>query len=374
VKLAAVVKKEFLQIRRDPLTLFMLVFFPTALLLFFGYVLSFDVRNVRLGVLDLDVSDSSRAFIRQLASGGYFQMAMRFAGRGEADTALERGSVMAAVVIPKGFSKALARGGTAAVQGMIDGSDSRKAAIVQGYLQAYATAFSRQALGEWAARLGRRPVIPVEVEGRVWYNPELKSSLHLLAGLIVFIFMITGTISTSLSVVRERERGTMEQLLVSPLGAGTVILGKTLPYLAVSAVSTVIILIVSRFAFGLEVKGSIALLALASLLFLLSALGWGILISTITRSQQVAYFAAALSSILPALLLSDFVFPISGMPAVIRAITAVVPAKYFVRLLRGIMMRGAGFAAGWEDLAALAVFSAFTLTLAAIRLKKIKLA
>ena len=374
MKLAAVVKKEFLQIRRDPLTLFMLVFFPTALLLFFGYILSFDVRNVRLGVLDLDGSDSSRAFIRQLTGGGYFQLETMFAGRGEADTALARGSVMAAVVVPKGFGETLSGGKTAAVQGLIDGSDSRKAAIVQGYLQAYATAFSRQALGEWAARLGRRPVIPVEVEGRVWYNPELKSSLHLLAGLIVFIFMITGTISTSLSVVRERERGTMEQLLVSPLGAGTVILGKTLPYLAVSAVSTVIILIVSRFAFGLEVKGSIALLALASLLFLLSALGWGILISTITRSQQVAYFAAALSSILPALLLSDFVFPISGMPAVIRAITAVVPAKYFVRLLRGIMMRGAGFAAGWEDLAALAVFSAFTLTLAAIRLKKIKLA
>jgi ABC-2 type transport system permease protein len=267
---------------------------------------------VALGVLDLDATDSSRALIRQLSGGEYFRLDRMFTGRDEVDTALERGSVMVALVIPSGFGESLSRGKTAVVQGLIDGSDGRKAAIALGYLQAYTTAAGRQAVGDWALRLGRRVVPPVEVEGRIWYNPELKSSLYLLAGLIVFIFMITGTISTSLSVVRERERGTMEQLLVSPLGAGTVILGKTLPYLGISAVSTVIILAVSRFVFGLAVKGSIALLALASLLFLLSALGWGILISTVTRSQQVAYFAAALSSILPALLLSDFIFPSPG--------------------------------------------------------------
>jgi ABC-2 type transport system permease protein len=149
--------------------------------------------------------------------------------------------------------------------------------------------------------------------------------------------------------------------------------GKTLPYLGISAVSTVIILTVSHFAFGVSIKGSVALLALASLLFLLSALGWGILISTLTRSQQVAYFVAALSSILPGLLLSDFVFPISGMPAVIRAITVIVPAKYYVHLLRGIIMRGAGFSAGAGDLLALALFSAFTLIVAAARLKRVRL-
>jgi ABC-2 type transport system permease protein len=373
MNLAAVVKKEFIQIRRDPLTLFMLIFFPTILLLFFGYVLSFDVRNVRLGVLDQDASDPSRAFVRLLTSGEYFRLEKVFFGRDEAETALERGSVLVAVVIPPGFAKSLDRNETAVVQGLIDGSDGRKAAIAQGYLQAYATAFGRRVVGDWALRLGRRIVMPVEAEGRIWYNPELKSSLYLLAGLIVFIFMITGTISTSLSVVRERERGTMEQLLVSPLNAGTVIVGKTLPYLGISAVSTVIILTVSHFAFGVSIKGSVALLALASLLFLLSALGWGILISTLTRSQQVAYFVAALSSILPGLLLSDFVFPISGMPAVIRAITVIVPAKYYVHLLRGIIMRGAGFSAGAGDLLALALFSAFTLIVAAARLKRVRL-
>jgi len=373
MNLGAVVKKEFIQIRRDPLILFMLVFFPTVLLLFFGYVISFDVRNVRLGVLDEDATDASRAFVQSLTSGEYFRLETMLSGRDEVDAALDNGTVGVAVVIPRGFAETIERGATASVQGIIDGSDGRKAGIVQGYLQAYATAFSQRLIGEWALRMGRQVVVPVAPEGRIWYNPELKSTLFLIAGLIVFIFMITGTISTSLSVVRERERGTMEQLLVSPLNAGTVIVGKTLPYLAISAVSTVIILVAGHFAFGVTIKGSVPLLALASLLFLLAALGQGILISTITSSQQVAYFVAALSSILPALLLSDFVFPISGMPRVIQAVTFVVPARYFVHLLRGIMMRGAGFAAEYGDLAALAVFSGLTLLAAAARLKKTRL-
>lgn len=373
MNLGAVVKKEFLQIRRDRLILFMLVFFPTVLLLFFGYVLSFDVRNIKLGLLDLDGSDRSRSFIQTLGRSEYFRLEASFLHHHEVDAALQSGRIKAAVVIPRGFGEDLERGRTARVQGLIDGSDGREAGIVQGYLQAFATSFGQDVVSEWAAGLNRSLVVPVVPEARIWYNPELKSTPYLIAGLIVFIFMITGTISTSLSVVRERERGTMEQLLVSPLSPGSVIIGKTLPYLGISAVSTVIILLAGRLVFGLEIKGSIPLLALASLLFLLAALGQGILISTVTNSQQVAYFAAAMSSILPALLLSDFVFPISGMPPAIQAVTMIVPARYYVHLLRGIMMRGAGFSAGAADLAALALFSAFTLAVAAARLKKARL-
>jgi len=373
MNLGAVIKKEFIQVRRDRLILFMLVFFPTLLLLFFGYVLSFDVRNITLGVWDQDGTDRSRSFVRLLSSGEYFRLEKTFSRQDEVDTALQDGTIEAAVVIPDGFSEEIERGATARIQGIIDGSDGRKAGIVQGYLQAYATSFGQNVIADWARRFGRELVLPVTPEGRIWYNPELKSTPFLIAGLIVFIFMIIGTISTSLSVVRERERGTMEQLLVSPLNPGAVIIGKTLPYLGISAIATVIILLAGRFAFGIEIKGSIPLLALASLLFLLAALGQGILISTVTSSQQVAYFAAALSSILPALLLSDFVFPISGMPKIIQWVTVFVPARYYVHLLRGIMMRGAGFSAGFVDLAALAVFSAATLGAAAARLKKTRL-
>jgi len=185
--------------------------------------------------------------------------------------------------------------------------------------------------------------------------------------------MITGAISTSLSVVREREKGTMEQLLVSPLSAPSVIIGKTLPYLIISLLSTVIILFVGYLAFGVEVKGSYLLLFISSTLFILCALAQGILISTITTSQQVAFFVASLSSILPALLLSGFIFPIAGMPYIIQAITTIVPAKYFVNLLRGIIMRGSGFDSGMGDLIALAVFAVIMLGVSAIRLKKVKL-
>ncbi|HOW51009.1 MAG TPA: ABC transporter permease [bacterium] len=373
MNLHAVIKKEFIQIGRDPRSLFMLIFFPAFLLLFFGYVLSFDVRNVTLGVLDLDSTERSRELTLTLTGGEYFKLETMFMNRANLDAALDDGTVMVALVIPEGFAKALERGETAPVQGFIDGSDGRKAAIVQGYLQAYTTAYGQRVVADWALRMGRKVSLPIAPEGRIWYNPELKSSLFLIAGLIVFILMITGTISTALSVVRERERGTMEQLLVSPLNAVTVIVGKTLPYLAIAAVSTVIILTVGNVAFDVVIKGSMLLLAAAALLFVLAALGQGILISTITTSQQVAFFVAALSSMLPSLLLSGFIFPISGMPAVIRAITVVVPAKYFVELLRGIMMRGAGFETGMYDLLALALFSTFMIVVSAVRLKKVRL-
>lgn len=373
MNLYAVIKKEFIQIGRDPRSLFMLIFFPAFLLLFFGYVLSFDVRNVTLGVLDLDSTERSRELTLTLTGGEYFRLEMMFTNRENLDAALDDGSVMVALVIPEGFAKALERGETAPVQGFIDGSDGRKAAIVQGYLQAYTTAYGQRIVADWALRMGKKIALPITPEGRIWYNPELKSSLFLIAGLIVFILMITGTISTALSVVRERERGTMEQLLVSPLSAVTVIIGKTLPYLAIAGVSTVIILMVGNIAFDVVIKGSMLLLAAASLLFVLAALGQGILISTITSSQQVAFFVAALSSMLPSLLLSGFIFPISGMPPVIQAVTTVVPAKYFVELLRGIMMRGAGFETGMYDLLALAIFSTFMIVVSAVRLKKVRL-
>ncbi len=373
MNLHAVVKKEFIQIGRDPRSLFMLIFLPAFLLLFFGYVLSFDVRNVTLGVLDLDSSERSRELTLTMTAGEYFRLKTMFVSRADLDAALDDGSVMVGLVIPEGFTAALERGETAPVQGFIDGSDGRKATIVQGYLQAYTTAYGQRVVADWALRMGRKVSLPITHEGRIWYNPELKSSLFLIAGLIVFILMITGTISTALSVVRERERGTMEQLLVSPLSAVTVIIGKTLPYLAISAVSTLIILTVGNVAFDVVIKGSMLLLAVAALLFVLAALGQGILISTITTSQQVAFFAAALSSILPSLLLSGFIFPISGMPLIIQAITMVVPAKYFVDLLRGIMMRGAGFETGMYDLLALVLFSIFMITVSAARLKKVRL-
>jgi ABC-2 type transport system permease protein len=370
MSLWAVIKKEFLQIARDVRMLFMLIVVPAILLIFFGYVLSFDVRNIAVGLLDLDGSASSRDFVRSLTAGEYFSLRAVLHDRHELDRSLAEGSVMVGIVIPPRFGTLLEQGGTAPLQVLIDGSDGRKASIVQGYLQASVAAFTQRYLSAWAESKGHARAAPVAVEGRIWYNPELKSSLFLITGLIVFILMITGTISTALSVVRERERGTMEQLLVSPLSAVSVIVGKTIPYIIIASLSTTLILLVGMLLFGLVVKGSLVVLALAAFLFILAALAQGILISTLTTSQQVAFFVAALSSILPSLLLSGFIFPIQGMPPIIQAITVVVPARYFVDLLRAIMLRGAGIETGMIDLTALALFAFLMLAVASTRLKK----
>jgi len=370
MSLWAVVKKEFLQIGRDVRMLFMLIAVPAILLIFFGYVLSFDIRNVAVGLLDLDGSASSRDFVQSLTAGEYFTLRAVFHNRHDLDRSLADGSIMVGIVIPPRFGARLEQGRTTPLQVLIDGSDGRKASIVNGYLQASVAAFTQRSLSAWAASNGHTLAAPVAVEERIWYNPELKSSLFFITGLIVFILMITGTISTALSVVRERERGTMEQILVSPLSAVTVIVGKTIPYVIIASLSTTLILLVGTLLFGLVVKGSFLALILAALLFILAALGQGILISTITTSQQVAFFVAALSSILPSLILSGFIFPIAGMPPIIRAITVVVPARYFVDLLRAIMLRGAGIETGIESLTALAILSFSMLAVATFRLKK----
>ncbi len=369
----AVVKKEFIQIARDTRTLFMLAFFPAALLLVFGYVLSFDVSDIQIGIFDNDRSEESQELVSAVSSTEYFTIRQVFENRGEINKELDKGNLDAVIIIPEGFGKDVSSGISTQVQVMIDGSDGRSAGIVQGYVAGFINSYSQKIIGRYVFGMGGKVEPPVNIEPRIWYNPELKSSLFLVAGLIVFILMITGVISTALSVVREREKGTMEQLLVSPLSATAVIIGKTIPYLVISLLSTVIILVTGYLAFGVEVKGSYLMLFISATLFIMSALAQGILISTITTSQQVAFFAASLSSLLPALLLSGFIFPIAGMPYIIQAITTIVPAKYFVNLLRGIIMRGSGFDTGLSDLAALTIFSFVLLTISVIRLKKVKL-
>ncbi len=368
-----VVKKEFIQIARDTRTLFMLAFFPATLLLVFGYVLSFDVKEIKLGIFDNDRSEESSTLISAVSATEYFIIGRVFENRSRIDSFLDDGTLDAVIIIPEDFGKNISSGKGSPVQVMIDGSDGRSAGIVQGYIAGFINSYSQKVVSSYISGAGRKVEPPVNIEPRIWYNPELKSSIFLVAGLIVFILMITGVISTALSVVREREKGTMEQLLVSPLSATAVIIGKTIPYLVISLLSTVIILVTGYLAFGVEVKGSYLMLFVSSTLFIMSALAQGILISTITTSQQVAFFAASLSSLLPALLLSGFIFPIAGMPGIIQAITVIVPAKYFVNLLRGIIMRGSGFDTGLSDLAALMIFSFVLLTISVIRLKKVKL-
>ena len=373
-RLAAMIRKEFRQIFRDPRTLAMVIFTPALLLLLFGYVLNLDVKHIKTGILDLDRSPHSRSFAGSLTAGGHFNVVQVFGDDGEIDRSLDSGRTTVAVVIPSGFGKQLEAGKPASIQGVIDGSNSQMATIIQGYLKAFAQTYSTKIIMEQLLFQGYdRLPIPVVAGARLWYNPELKSSVFLIPGLMVFILMITCTISTALSIVRERERGTIEQLLVSPLTSPQITIGKTVPYIFIALASTSIILAVGNIAFSIQVKGGYLMLLLSATLFIFSALGQGIFISTITKSQQVAYFAAALSSILPSLLLSGFVFPIRNMPFVIQLVTYIVPARYFVVVLRSILIKGVGIETYWKELIALALFSLLMLGVSTVRMSRAKL-
>ena len=272
----------------------------------------------------------------------------------------------AVLVLPAGLQRDLLTGHRVPVQLIVNGDNSNTATTVMGYALRVLQTASAQYQAQTSVRGG---TAMVNVESRVWYNPQLRSALFLIPGLIAYIGMISAVISTSLSVVREKERGTMEQVRMAPLGTGSYIIGKTLPYFAISLVTSVFIVIASMGLFGLPMNGSWAVLILALSLYLAGALGLGLMISTIAESQQVAFQIAVLASFLPTMMLSGFVFPIASMPAAIQAITFIVPARYFIVALRSIVLKGAALPTFWTELAALAVYAALMLALASRRLR-----
>jgi ABC-2 type transport system permease protein len=251
------------------------------------------------------------------------------------------------------------------VQLLLNGDNANTATTVMGYA---ITILQNESSQVQPVAAPMRP--PLTVEPRVWYNPELRSALFLVPGLIAYIVMITSVISTSLSIVREKERGTMEQVRMAPLGTGSFVLGKTIPYFFISLASAAGILVAAMVLFGLPMRGSWLLLLLTMSLFLAGALGLGLFISSVAESQQVAFQLALLASFMPTLMLSGFIFPIASMPPVLQAVTYAVPARYFLIALRGIVLKGAGVAAIWRQLSALTVYATIVLVLASARLKR----
>jgi ABC-2 type transport system permease protein len=366
-KILAVARKEFRQIARDRRSLLVLLFVPAYFLLLYGYALSFDVQHIQLAVEDRDRSQASRDLVDTFVNSGYFDLIAQVSGSGEYEDLIDRGEARVALVIPAGLQGNLLAGRRAPVQIIINGDNSNTASTVMGYALRAVQAASAPYQLQGRTRQGTGIVA---VESRVWYNPELRSALFLIPGLIAYIGMISSVISTSLSVVREKERGTMEQIRMAPLHTGEYIIGKTLPYFAISLVSSVVIVLASMVLFALPMNGSWALLLLALSLYLAGALGLGLMISTLAESQQVAFQVAVLSSFLPTMILSGFVFPIASMPPFIQAVTYVVPARYFIVALRAIVLKGADISAFWTQLAALAAYAAVMLMLASLRLHR----
>ena len=367
-KVRAVATKEVHQVLRDRRTLFILLFVPAFFLLVYGYALNFDLRHINLAVQDNDRSSTSRDLVSAFINSGYFDYTGDVANAREISRVIDRGQARAVLVVPARFGADASAGRAARVQLIVNGDNANTATTVIGYALGIVTAVSVRS--EMQARLGSPGGPQLFLEPRVWYNPELRSALFLVPGLIAYIAMLTAVVSTALSVVREKEAGTMEQVRMSPIGPVAYVLGKTAPYFVISLAAAMSVVLLSMVLFDLPMRGSWAALLGAVSLFLVGALAFGLLISTIADSQQVAFQIALLTSLLPTLMLSGFIFPIASMPPVLQAVTHIVPARYFLVTLRGILLKGVGFEAWWDQFLAMAVFAAVILGLASLRLRR----
>lgn len=367
-KVAAVARKELHQIGRDRRTLLILLFVPAFFLLVYGYALTFDLRHIRLAVQDRDRSSASRELISAFINSGYFDFAGEVHDAAGISRAIDRDEARAVLVIPRGLAADATSGRPSSVQVIVNGDNANTATTVVAYALRIVAELS--ARYEVQAHRGAVDGPLLTMEPRVWYNPELRSALFLVPGLIAYIAMLTAVVSTALSVVREKEAGTMEQVRMSPIGPLSYVLGKTAPYFAISLAAALSVVLLSMLLFDLPMRGSwLALLGSISL-FLVGALAFGILISTIAETQQVAFQMALLTSYLPTLMLSGFIFPIASMPAPLQLVTYAVPARYFLVTLRGILLKGVGPAVLWENLLAMAIFAIVILGLASLRLRR----
>jgi len=369
--LRPVIKKEFLQIRRDTRSLIFMVFLPAFMLLMFGSALNFDVKHIPLAVVDQDGSRTSRDLVDKFRTTEYFDLKAVLSKTAEIDPLMAREDIRVALVIPVKFADDLLAGRSPSVQVLVDGSSAMSGTTAMGYISAILQSYSQKITLAALERRGLADVsLPLAAEVRVWYNPELRSANFLVPGLMAFILMVIVTVSTAFSIVREKERGTMDQIRVSSIRPLELILGKMIPYVVISLGSAHLVLFLGQALFGVGIRGSYPLLLLSMVLFVIGALGQGLLISSITRTQQVAFLLAFLTTMLPNFILSGFVFPIRNMPPVIQAVTYLVPARYFLAALRAIILKGAGMAAIWGQLLLLTAFAALMLGVSAARLGK----
>ena len=363
--------KEFIQIFRDPRMKAVIFLMPAVQLVVFGYAVTTDVRHVRLAVYDLDHSEASRELVARFVKSGYFDIAAYAGTPEQVRRLMDRGQVQAAVQIHRGFMEDLRAGRTAVLQILLDGTDSNTAAVVLDYSARITREFSEQV---WLSRLSRYPGSPPEPTGvqlrtRAWFNENLESRNFYIPGVIAIIVMLITLMLTSMAVVREKEIGTMEQILVTPITPSEFILGKTVPFALIGFADVVLITLLGVFWFGVPIRGNLFLLFGATALYLMTTLGVGLLISTVSQTQQQAMMSTFFFYF-PAVLLSGFMFPIANMPVVIQGLTYLNPLRYFLVIVRGIFLKGVGPGILWPQMVALAVMGLVVLWLASRRFQK----
>jgi len=371
-RVLAVARKETRQIVRDSRSLYLALGIPVMLMILFGYALSLDVDNIPLAAWDLDRSPESREFLDQLTSSGYFNLVLYTDSYDKIVELIDRNKVSVGAIIPHDFGRNLKKGKQAPVQAIVDGSDSTRAGIAMVYFETIVADFEAefQQKAMFRQAIAARVVPPVDARIRLLYNPELQSRNNIVPGLIAIIMMVIAALLTSLTIVRERETGTMEQLISTPIKSNELIVGKLIPYFVLGYVDLVGVYLMGRYVFAVPFRGSLLLMFSVSSIFLIGALSLGFLISVIASNQFFATQLALLGTFLPTFLLSGFVFPISNMPQVLQAITYIIPARHLIPILRAIFLKGAGIWAILFPALMLVIFAVLVTTLAMSKLKK----
>ncbi|OGU56173.1 MAG: multidrug ABC transporter permease [Ignavibacteria bacterium RBG_13_36_8] len=366
----AIALKELKQLLRDKRFLFVLIFFPVFYLGLFGYAVNFDVHHIKLAVYDQDRSEESRSFINSMLASQYFDLTIYITNDSEVREILNDKDAQIVMVIPVDFSEKLFRKENAKVQFLVDGVDGNTAIIISNYVNGAAQNYNGKFQPEILAQVGAASYLPIELETRFWFNPSLESTKFFVPGLIAMILIVTAIVSVSLSLVREKERGTIEQINVSSINIIELLVGKSLPYVIIALIDAAFILIVGYLLFDVVVQGNLLLLFFCTLIFIFASTSIGVFVSVVADTQQVAFSMAIFISLLPSVILSGFVFPIESMPWIIQILTNVTPAKFFIRILRAIILRGVGVQAFWDQLIYLTLFIFFFLGLAAIVSKR----
>jgi len=370
-KILFIIRKEFLQLRRDPRMLPILFISPIIQLLILGYAANLDVREIPTIVCDLERTMASRDFLSKFFNSGYFVLKRNVSSVRDVDSYLEEGSASLAFIIPRRFGNKMAADKATSFQVIVDGSDSQSAIIGLNYATMIVARYSRNILLEKFERfkfLGLK-IPQVNAEVRFWFNPALRTRNFMIPGVLAMVLMVMTMMLTSMGIVKEKELGTMEQLIVTPVKPYELILGKLLPFVFIGLVDVILVLPVATFWFGVPVKGSVPLLFGLSLVFMMTTLGLGVFISTISRNQLQAMMTAVFF-VIPQIILSGFIFPIENMPRIIQYITYIIPLKYFFVIIRGLFLKGVGISVLWDEAVVLFVFGVTILGMSVLRFQK----
>jgi ABC-2 type transport system permease protein len=361
-----IVRKEFIQTFRDKRMLVPIFVAPVIQLILFGYAVTTDIKHISMAVLDYDRTPESRNLISAFSQSDYFELESQANSPKRIDDLIQRGKIKAAVIIPEEFMKNLKKMQKTALQVILDGTDANSATIIKGYIAKLVGEYSQRTFAEL---IEKKPVgIPV-AQPRIWYNPDLRSSVYMVPGVICLILLLTTLILTSMAITKEREMGTLEQLIVSPIKSWELIIGKTIPFVIIGLCDVTLIIIAGKLIFDLPIRGSLLFLFSVCFIFILTTLSLGLFISTISRTQQQA-MTTAFFFIMPAMLLSGIFSSVDSMPKAVQYITVLNPLKYFVKAVRGILLKGNGFSILWPQVLALLVFAMTAVVLSSLRFKK----